>query len=232
MIRCSSSLAAFALATVLPVFAQTAPAPLQSELVTTGLYVIRGGGANTVVRFSSSGLVLVDAKAPGEFRPLMSQVHKLTKLSDAPVRALLLTSGAPAHAGNAAALEDAGARLVAQRDVAARLPAAGASAVAPRVVYDRDYAMRLGGADVKIEQVGDDASVVLFPDLRVAAIGALLPAAADEPAAQRAARRASLQRALALPFDRAVPGDGPVMSRADVESALAKLAPTQSVVSN
>jgi len=229
---------ALALSAALPALAQTAPAPLQSELVTTGLYVIRGGGANTVVRFSSSGLVLVDAKAPGEFRPLMSQVHKLTKLSDAPVRALLLTSGGPAHAGNVVELESAGARVVADRGLVARLPAASASAVAPRVDFDREYAMRLGGAQVRVRHVdgmhpGGD-NVVLFPDLRILAAGALFDPAAPPPAtpADAALARTALAQVLALDFDRVVPATGPVVPRARLEERMAELDALASVNAN
>jgi hypothetical protein len=50
---------------------------LSADLVKTGLYVISGGGGNTLMRFSASGLILVDGKLPGNYRALMSQVRKL-----------------------------------------------------------------------------------------------------------------------------------------------------------
>src|SRR5580765_776582 len=59
---------------------------LSSQLVKTGLYLIAGGGGNTLLRFSANGLILVDGKLPGTYRALMSQVRKINKLSDMPIR--------------------------------------------------------------------------------------------------------------------------------------------------
>src|SRR5215471_20319548 len=59
---------------------------LNAQLVKTGLYLIEGGGANSLLRFSANGLILVDGKLPGNYRALMSQVRKISKISDLPVR--------------------------------------------------------------------------------------------------------------------------------------------------
>ncbi|MBS0447512.1 MAG: hypothetical protein JSR59_16345 [Proteobacteria bacterium] len=67
---------------------------MSTELVTTGLYLIRGGGANSLLRFSANGLLLVDAKAPGNYKALMSQVRKTSKLLDMPVTCSRSTAGA------------------------------------------------------------------------------------------------------------------------------------------
>src|SRR5436190_15673549 len=55
---------------------------LTSELVRTGLYLISGGGGNSLLRFSANGLILVDGKLPGNYRALMSQVRRISKISD------------------------------------------------------------------------------------------------------------------------------------------------------
>src|SRR5262245_39942320 len=64
---------------------------VDSQLVTTGLYLISGGGGNSLLRFSPGGLILVDGKLPGFHRPLMSQVRRISKISDLPVRILIIT---------------------------------------------------------------------------------------------------------------------------------------------
>jgi hypothetical protein len=43
---------------------------LGAELVKTGLYLISGGGCNSLLRLSAAGTVLVDGKLPGTYRAL------------------------------------------------------------------------------------------------------------------------------------------------------------------
>ena len=62
--------------------------PFRAELVKTGLYLVTGGGANTLVRFSPMGLVLVDGKSPGTYRPFMSAVRRIVRVAELPVRVL------------------------------------------------------------------------------------------------------------------------------------------------
>jgi hypothetical protein len=201
-------------------------ADMHSELVATGLYLIRGGGANTLLRFSARGLVLVDAKAPGNARALMAQVRRIARLTDMPVRALLLTSADPSCTGAVQALEGTGVRLVAQRRTLSRLPAPAPSGIAPRVAFDREYLLRIGGIEARMECIGpsgaDADSVVLFPDLQVIALGGLHGAESSLPelpaGGSLVAWEAALGRVLELPFERAVPASGPVVGRVDVEA--------------
>jgi hypothetical protein len=213
--------------------AQPPAAGLDAELVTTGLYLVRGGGAHSLVRLSAGGLVVVDAKAPGQYRPLMAQVRRISRLSDMPVRVLVLTGGDERRAGNVAAFEAAGVRVVAARAVAARLPAACAAdgtPAAPPIAFDGDYALRIGGIQARVVHLGPapggDASVVLFPDLRVVALGELLTSSETKTAPQGEERerlRAAMDKVLKLDFDRAVPADGPIVSRAELEAFSSKL---------
>ncbi len=61
---------------------------LKAELVKTGLYLISGGGCNSLLRLSASGLIIVDGKLPGNYDELLEQAHKI---SDQPVRVLINT---------------------------------------------------------------------------------------------------------------------------------------------
>ena len=58
----------------------------------TGLYMITGGGGNSLLRLNALGSILVDAKLPESYRPLRSQIRRISKFSDLPVRVLILTS--------------------------------------------------------------------------------------------------------------------------------------------
>ena len=153
---------------------------LSADLVKTGLYLITGGGGNSLLRLSAGGLILVDGKLPGAYRPLMSQVRKISKLSDLPVRVLIVTDHHENHTGNAAQFAAAGIPLLVQENVESYLPAtnpAGDKAIAPTVTYDREYKLRMGGVEVQLFHFGNAHSnsdtVVYFPDLKVIAVGDL-----------------------------------------------------------
>src|SRR5690349_24355178 len=92
-------------AVAMPALAAEPPSsssPMKASLVKTGLYLIEGGGANTLMRFTATGLILIDGKSPGMYRDLMSQVRSINKMSDLPVRALILTSERDDRSGNIA----------------------------------------------------------------------------------------------------------------------------------
>ena len=75
---------------------------LTMEVVKTGLYLVSGGGGNSLLRLSANGLIIVDGKRQGNYRALMSQVRRVSKFSDLPVRFLILTDHHEQNAGNTA----------------------------------------------------------------------------------------------------------------------------------
>ena len=60
--------------------AQQAPAPrvVEVEKIKDNLYVLRGGGGNSAVFITSTGVVVVDAKNPGWGQPLLDKIKELT----------------------------------------------------------------------------------------------------------------------------------------------------------
>ena len=201
--------------------------PLDAELVRTGLYLIRGGGGNSLLRLSANGMILVDGKLPGTHRALMSQVRRISRLSDMPIRVLVLTDHLEAHAGDCAQFMAAGVTVVAQRETVARLGLAGpddASARLRVIAYDDQRTLRMGGVEVQLRHWGPARTggdtVVHFPDLKVVALGDLFATEAPEPSfsagGSLAGWGAVLGRVLELDFDWVVPGSGPVASRDDL----------------
>lgn len=207
---------------------------LQTGFVRTGLYVISGGGSNSLLRFTSNGSILVDGKTAGDFRALMSQVRRVSRLSDAPVRALLVTDHHAHHAGSNAQFLAAGVAVVAQvnagRHGSLDRPTTGKVAT-PVITYEREHVLRLGGVEVQVKHFGpahtDNDAVVLFPDLRVVAVGDLFTTAQPEPdfaAGGSLVHWATvLAEVLKLDFDTVVPGDGPIVTRAELEAFRARI---------
>ncbi len=218
------------------VAADEPPAVLQSQLVKTGLYLITGGGANSLLRLSAQGLVLVDGKQAGSYRALMGQVRKINRMADLPLRLLVLTSPAPDHAGSIASFLAAGVPVLAQAQALGALPpmpaASGPKSAATVIPFDTAYRLVLGGAEVRLLHVGTARggdSVVYFPDLKVVALGKLYtvgePAGALAEGGSLATWGAALDQVLALDFDLAVPATGAPVDRAAVQALRARLPP-------
>jgi glyoxylase-like metal-dependent hydrolase (beta-lactamase superfamily II) len=196
---------------------------LDADLVKTGLYLIRGGGANSLLRLSANGMVLVDGKRSGNYRALMAQVRRISKLSDMPVRVLVLTDPHDEHAGNSGQFVAAGIPIVAQRNAVANLalPQPADAAGHPVIAYDREYTLRMGGVEVQLKHFGNARTggdtVVYFPDLKVVALGDLFMPGAPEPDFSAGGSLVGwspvLAQVLELDFDQVVPCTGPVVGR-------------------
>jgi len=206
-----------------------------AELVKTGLYLITGGGGNSLLRLSASGSILVDGNLPGTYRAQMSQVRKISKLSDLPVRVLVVTNHHENHTGNRAQFESASIPLIAQKNAKQHLLASSAAAesstaagkaLAPTVDYDREYKLRMGGIEVQLFHFGNACTngdtVVYFRDLRVVALGDLFTADAPEPdypaGGSLVGWGPAIAQVLKLDFDIAVPGKGQMVTRTQLEA--------------
>ena len=217
--------------------AQPAPVQLGAELVKTGLYLVSGGGCNSLLRLSAAGTVLVDGKLPGTYRALMSQVRRINKLSDLPLRAVIFTNHHEIHAGNKAQFLDAGVAVLAHvnalpRLAAAQEPPAAASAAPARgkagavFGFQHRHDFRIGGVEVQLHDFGpaqtDGDIVVFFPDLKVAAIGELYSAGEPMPDFRNGGTLAGwarvLDRLLQLDVEIAVPSVGAPLGRVELAS--------------
>lgn len=58
--------------------AADAPKVVEAEKVKDNLYVLRGGGGNTAVFITATGVVVVDAKNPGWGQPILNKIKELT----------------------------------------------------------------------------------------------------------------------------------------------------------
>ena len=63
---------------------------LSAEIVKTGLFVIAGGGCNSVLRLSANGFILVDGKLPGNYEAILAKTRKVS-FSEQPIRLLINT---------------------------------------------------------------------------------------------------------------------------------------------
>jgi len=219
------------------------PEDLRTDLLRTGLFMVTGGGANTLVRLTLRGLVVVDAKREESFKPLMGQIRRVNRLADLPVRLLVLTSGEDSHSGAAARFVSSGVTLMAASVVAGRFTAATAepaSAAAtghkpPGAVigFDGLREIELHGARLALMQVGPARgagdAVVHFPDLRVTAVGPLYaegePRSLLRDGGSLAGWAKALDEVLKLDLGLVVPAQGPPIGRAELVALRARLPP-------
>ena len=189
-----------------------------------GLYAILNPGANTLaVRVTDEGVLLVDDMFEQNYAEIVSLVRTVTAQ---PIRYVVSTHHHGDHTGgNVRFLEHA--TIVGHRNArSAMTRAAPPQRGAPPVTYATEAAIHLGGVEVQLHHVGpghtNGDTIVYFPDLRVMATGDLFVVLPRVPTIDYANGGTTLGWVPALDgilqfdFDTAIPGHGPVATRADV----------------
>jgi glyoxylase-like metal-dependent hydrolase (beta-lactamase superfamily II) len=198
------------------------------------LYLITGAGANTVVRVTADGLIVVDTKNQGDvnYTRVMEEIASVSKL---PVKIVLNTHHHPDHVGNNQKFIDAGAEVVALDALKTRMasdPRTKAIPGLPTSTFAKDRVIRLGGAEVRAYSFGrghtGDDTMVYFPDSKVVMVsdqmtdGTPIVDFANGGSAVEWTR--ILDGVLALDFEQAIPGRGEPKTRADVQAFRTKFA--------
>ncbi len=205
------------------------PQPQAIQQVKPGLYMITGAGGNTSVRATNEGLIVVDGKLPGDenYNRLMELIKSV---SNQPVKYLIVTHHHADHTGNNGKFLEAGAQVVAHENLKKNLltydfkPAPAP----PSITYDKDYVLRLAGVEVQAHHYGrahtSGDTVVYFPDLKVVQVSDVVTVGAGGPLIDYAGGGSAIEWSrvldgiLKLDFDAVIPGNGNVLTRADVQA--------------
>src|SRR5205823_4481803 len=93
---------------------------LQIQPIKPALYMVTGAGANSLIRITNDGVILVDGKLPGDqnYSGLIDQIKTVT---DKPVKFVIVTHHHADHTGNNAKFLAAGAQIVAHANLAKNL---------------------------------------------------------------------------------------------------------------
>lgn len=201
---------------------------LSYQIVKTGLHMISGKGGNCLLRLSGNGLILVDANLPGNDQALLKGVHKI---SDQPVRLVILTSSDKSNIGNSEQLLQTGALFAVHENAKQSLMSSIPSGAVERIkTYEHEHLVRLGGIEVQVMHFGNAHTnadtVVYFPNLKVVAVGDLFSATPNPDFAAGGSLvnwGPVIANVLKLDFDVAVPSKGPTVSRADLEAFRTKI---------
>lgn len=198
------------------------------------LYMITGGGANTLIRVTPEGLIVVDTKNPGDenYNRVMEEIKSVSNL---PVKYVLNTHHHPDHVGNNQKFIDAGATVIALDELKNHMasdPRTKDIPGRPTQTFAKDYDLKFGGAEVQAHfygrgHTGDD-TMVYFPDLKVVMVSDQItdatPIVDFANGGSAVEWTKILDGVLKLDFDMAIPGRGEPKSRADVEAYRMKFA--------
>lgn len=192
------------------------------------LYMITGGGANTLVRFTPEGLIVADTKNPGDenYNRLMQEIRTV---SQAPVKWVINTQHHPDHVGTNQKFIDAGAQVLAVEPLArfmASDPRTKDIPGRPQVTFAKDYLLRLGSAVVQLHFYGPGHSggdtLVVFPAEKIVMVGDQMSDATPiidfANGGSLKTWNALLDGALAQDFEFAIPGRGEPKTRAEVQA--------------
>ena len=192
------------------------------------LYMITGGGANTLVRVTGEGVIVVDTKNPGDenFNRVMEEITSVTRQ---PVRIVINTQHHPDHVGNNQKFIDAGAQVVALETLKTHMasdPRTKAIPGLPTQTFARDHTVTLGGAEVRLYFFGPGHSggdtMVYFPDAKVVMVSDHItdgtPIVDFGNGGSAVAWTRALDGVLKLDFEMAIPGRGEPKTRAEVQA--------------
>jgi len=206
--------------------------PAAIQQLKPDLYMVAGTGGNVAAYVTMKVAILVDDMYERNYAEIVQQVRTVTQQ---PIRYVLNTHHHSDHAGgNVGAVADR-ITVVAHDNVRSNMIRIKQPGV-PSITYSQDTKVHLGGKEVRAAFYGrghtNGDSVILFPAERVIHTGDLfLKRVAPEftPYFDFGAGGSMLEwvtvmdRMLALDFDTAIPGHGPVSTRADVEKWRADL---------
>ena len=192
------------------------------------LYMITGGGANSLIRVTPEGLIVVDTKNPGDenYNRVMEEIRSVSNL---PVKYVFNTHHHPDHVGTNQKFIDAGATVIALDALKTRMasdPRTKDIPGLPTQTFAKEYVLKFGGATVEAHSFGrghtGDDTMVYFPDLKVVMVSDQItdgtPIVDFANGGSAVEWTQILDGVLKLDFETAIPGRGEPKTRADVQA--------------
>jgi glyoxylase-like metal-dependent hydrolase (beta-lactamase superfamily II) len=198
------------------------------RMLKPNLYMITGGGANTLIRVTTDGLIVVDTKNPGD-ENYMRVMEEIRSVSQAPVKYVINTHHHPDHVGNNQKFIDAGAKVLALDALKSHMasdPRTKDIPGLPTDTFSKQTVLKLGDAEVRLYSFGrghtGDDTMVYFPDTKVVMVSDQMsdatPIADFANGGSVVEWTQILDGVLKLDFETAIPGRGEPKTRADVQA--------------
>lgn len=189
--------------------------PFETRKVTDTAYIFRYGGHQSLFVVTPDGVIATDPI--GYLRPAAVQTYiaEIRKVTAAPVKYVVYSHHHYDHIAGGKPFKDLGAAFVAHRNGKTRLEALrNPDVVIPDVVVDGRHVIELGGVRLELHHVGrnhsDNSLVMLLPKDRLLFAVDFIPIETvqfrDLPDGYLPDWFDSLDRVLALDWDRMIPG--------------------------
>jgi glyoxylase-like metal-dependent hydrolase (beta-lactamase superfamily II) len=178
---------------------------------------------NSLIVVTTDGVVVADGQ--GSVAKTRRLVERIRTLTPQPIKYVINTHQHGDHTGSNVQFIKT-AEIIAQRNARANMVRSKQADTPARVTFGDETAVYLGGTEVQAHYYGrghtNGDAVVYFPDLRVVHMGDLFTAAFPyidyENGGSLVEWIKTIDAALKLDFDVAIPGHGPVMNKADLEA--------------
>jgi cyclase len=223
--------------------AQGRPSPfgnfeLKIEQVADDLYMIQSSASGNITVFTSDdGVLLVDSKFANENA---RAVELLRTVTDLPVKYVVNTHMHPDHVGGNIAFEALGADIVATENARKRMAETQAMGL-PSITFDDHLRIYFGGRAMDFYWLGrghtDGDLVIHLPEERLVLTGDLF--AGGDPfvrlidyngGGSLAEWSGTLEKVLALDFDRVIPGHSELTDRARLQAYLDQIVQMQDLI--
>ena len=204
-----------------------APDPVKTAIqIKPNLWYIADGGANSVVEVTPEGLILGDTKNPGaEIEAAF--IAEIKSISPLPVKYVFNTHPHGDHISHNQYFIGQGATVVGLKHLKELWEAGNLKDTPgkPSVLFDKDYDLRLGGAEVEAHYFGsahtDADTIVFFKSKKFVMLSDLVNYANPSPGisgTNAVQVPGILDKVLKLDFDAAIAGRGPVLTKADIQA--------------
>jgi cyclase len=205
------------------------------KMLKPNLYEIVGGGANTLVRVTDQGLIVVDTKNPptpptaAESENYNRVMEEIRSVTNQPVKYVINTQHHPDHVGNNQKFIDAGAQVVGLEALKSWMtndPRTKDIPGRPTVTFAKDYTLKLADAEVRLYSFGrghtGDDTMVYFPDMKIVMVSDEItdatPIVDFANGGSALGWTKILDGVLGLDFEQAIPGRGDPKSRAEIQA--------------
>jgi glyoxylase-like metal-dependent hydrolase (beta-lactamase superfamily II) len=198
----------------LPASAQ-APAPFATTKVTENVYLFRYGGHQAIFVVTPAGVIATDPIAYLRPQAATTYLDEIRKVTPAPLKYVVYSHHHYDHIAGGKPFKDVGATFIAHRNAKMHLEALkNPDVVMPDEVVDGSRVLELGGVKVELHYVGrnhsDNSLVMLIPKDKILFTVDFVPIQTvqfrDMPDGFLPDWFDSLDRVLALDWDRMIPG--------------------------
>jgi glyoxylase-like metal-dependent hydrolase (beta-lactamase superfamily II) len=195
--------------------APPAPPPYATTKVADNVYVFRYGGHQSMFIVTPDGVIATDPIAQNRPQAAGAYVEEIRKITSAPIKYVVYSHHHYDHITGGKPFKDAGATFIAHRNAKQHLEALKEpNTVLPDEVVDERRTIELGGTRLELIYVGrnhsDNSLVMLLPKEKLLFAVDFIPVGAvlfrDLPDGFLPDWFASLDRVLALDWERMIPG--------------------------